>query len=176
VPDIVLDPNSPVSTPKAGPPLVIPPGGPTFDGFKAWVQAVMGVQSTFVPDDTTLQVAYDQALNLAYLQLANIPSQSTSMSIYAQAVYNLGGHYLVEFAIDNPNSTFWTDMRNKFGIYNFTGGITNEAHDQGTGEGIYVLPIFAGLTMMGLQFLKTPWGRAYLAIAGQWGPIWGLTP
>jgi len=158
-----------------GPPLVIPPGSPTFEGFQAWVTAVMQVPNTAMPDVTTLQVAYDQALNLAYLGLAYVPSQSTTMSIYAQAVYNLGGHYLVEFAMDNPNSTFWTDLRNKFGIYNFTGGLVNQAHDQGTGEGMYILPIFAGLTMMGLQMLKTPWGRAYLAIAGQWGPLWGIT-
>jgi hypothetical protein len=173
MPDIVVNPNAPVS--KVGPPLVIPPGNPTFDGFKAWVAAVMAVPDASMPDDTTLQVAYDQALNLAYLQFANIPSQSTTMSIYAQAVYNLGGHYLVEFAMDNPGSTFWTDLRNKFGIYNFTGGLTNQAHDQGTGEGMYILPQFAGLTLLGLQLLKTPWGRAYLAFAGQWGPIWGLT-
>jgi hypothetical protein len=160
---------------RVGPPLVIPPGDPTIEGFTAWVQAVMGVTTGDMPDPTTLQVAFDQALNLAYLGLAGVPSQATSMSVYAQAVYNLGGHYLVEFAVDNPNSTFWSDLRNKFGIYNFTPGLTNQAHDQGTGEGLYILPIFAGMTMLGLQLLKTPWGRAYLAFAGSWGPIWGLT-
>jgi hypothetical protein len=161
--------------PKAGPPLVIPPGDPTIEGFTAWVSAVMGVSAGDMPDPTTLQVAFDQALNLTYLGLQGVPSQVTTMSIYAQAVYNLGGHYLVEFAVDNPNSTFWTDLRNKFGIYNFTGGLTNQAHDQGTGEGMYIFPIFAGMTMLGLQLLKTPWGRAYLAIAGSWGTLWGLT-
>jgi hypothetical protein len=135
----------------------------------------MGVSDIDMPDDTTLQVAFNQALNLAYLGLQSIPSVSASVTIYAQAVYNLGGHYLVEFAIDNPNSTYWTDLRNKFGIYNFTGGLVSQAHDQGTGEGMYILPIFAGMTMMGLQLLKTPWGRAYLAFAGSWGPLWGLT-
>jgi hypothetical protein len=168
--DIVVRP-----APRVGPPLVIPPGDPTIEGFTAWIQAVMGVPTADVPDPTTLQVAFDQALNLAYLGLQGVPSQVTTMSIYAQAVYNLGGHYLVEFAMDNPNSTFWQDLRNKFGIMNFTPGLTNQAHDQGTGEGLYILPIFAGMTMLGLQLLKTPWGRAYLAFAGSWGPIWGLT-
>jgi hypothetical protein len=167
--------NDVAVVPRTGPPLVIPSGDPTFDGFKAWVQSIMGVPTDQVPDDTTLQVAFDQALNLAYLGLQGVPSQSTSMTIYAQAVYNLGGAILVEYAIDNPQSTFWQDLRNRFGIYNFTGGLVNSAHDQGTSEGMYILPQFAGLTMFGLQLLKTPWGRAYLMFAGQWGPIWGIT-
>lgn len=161
---------------RAGLPTPIPPGGPTFDGFKAWVAAVMQVPGAAMPSDDLLQIVYDSALNLAYLGLATIPSQSTSLSIYAQAVYNLGGSILIEYAIDNPNSSYWQDLRNKFGIYNFTGGLTNQAHDQGTGEGLYILPQLAGLTLWGLQLLKTPWGRAYLMIAGQWGPLWGLTP
>jgi len=161
--------------PKADLPVVIPPGDPTFDGFKAWVQAVMGVPTASMPGDQTLQMAFDEALNLAYLGLKSVPSQSTTMTIYAQAVYNLGGAILVEWAVDNPNSTYWQDLRNKFGIYNFTGGIINQTHDQGTGEGTYVLPQFAGLTLWGLQLLKTPWGRAYLMFAGQWGPLWGIT-
>jgi|SRR6516162_8450495 hypothetical protein len=148
---------------------------PTFEGFQAWVAAVMGVSAADMPSDATLQIAYDEAINLAYSELAGIPSRSTSMSIYAMAVYNLGGAILVEYAIDNPNSTYWQDLRNKLGINSFTPGLVNQAHDQGTGEGMYILPQFAGLTMLGLQLLKTPWGRSYLAIAGQWGPIWGLT-
>jgi hypothetical protein len=31
------------------------------------------------------------------------------------------------------------------------------------------------LTIMDLGLLKTPWGQAYLAIAEQFGTIWGLT-
>jgi hypothetical protein len=155
--------------------LAIPPGDPTFEGFQAWVSAVMAVPNEAMPDVSTLQVAYDQSLNLAYIGLQGVPSQSTSLSVYAQAVYNLGGAMLLEFAMDNPNSTFWQDLRNKLGINSFTPGLVNQAHDQGTGEGMYILPIFSGLTMFGLQLLKSPWGRTYLMIAGEWGPLWGIT-
>jgi hypothetical protein len=148
---------------------------PTLAGFTAWVSAVMGVPSGSMPDTTTLTTAYNESLNLAYLGLQGVPSQSATLSIYAMAVYNLGGALLVEIAQDNPNSTFWQDLRNKLNINNFTPGLTNSASDQGTSEGMYILPIFSGLTMLDLQLLKTPWGRAYLAFAGQWGPIWGLT-
>lgn len=161
--------------PKTGPVWTIPSGDPTIEGFTAWVQAVMGVPTGDMPDPTTLQVAFDQAINLAYLGLQSVPTQSTSLTIYAQAVYNLGGAMLLEIAMDNPNSTFWTDLRNKLGISSFVPGLVNQAHDQGTGEGMYILPVFAGLTMLGLQLIKSPWGRNYLMFAGQWGPIWGLT-
>ena len=45
--------------PQVGPPLTIPPGSPTFDGFKAWVSAVMQVPDDQMPDDTTLQLVFD---------------------------------------------------------------------------------------------------------------------
>jgi len=163
------------AVPRAGPPWTIPPGDPTFEGFQAWDLAVMGVPAASMPDVTTLQVAYDQAINLAYLGLQGVPSQSTSMTVYAQAVYNLGGAMLLEFAMDNPNSTFWQDLRNKLGINSFSPGLINQAHDQGTGEGMYILKQLESLTLWGLQLLKSPWGRAYLMYAGEWGPLWGLT-
>jgi hypothetical protein len=149
---------------------------PTFAGFKQWVQTLMGVPVDQIPNDDTLQAAYDEALNLAYYLLAAIPSQPTSPSIYALAVYNLAGSILMEIAVDNPNSTFWEDLRNKFGINSFTPGLINSAHDQHTGEGMVIPPsLLNGLTLFNLQLLKTPWGRRYLMFAGQWGTIWGLT-
>jgi hypothetical protein len=166
------------AAPRAAPPWVIPPGDPTFAGFQAWVAAVMGVPTGAMPDVTTLQVAYDEAVNLAYTGLQGVPSQSTSLSVYAQAVYNLGGAILVEIAQDDPNGqfpTFWSDLRTKLGINSFAPGLINQAHDQGTGDGYYILPQLAGLTLLGLQLIKSPWGRNYLMFAGQWGPLWGLT-
>lgn len=153
----------------------LPPNGPTYNGFVTWVTAVMQVPSNAMPDANTLEAAYCQALNLAYSDLASVPSNCSNITIYTMAVYNLGGAILVEYAQDNPGSTFWSDLRSQLRINDFVPGLVNQAHDQGTGEGMYILPIFSGLTLLGLQLLKTPWGRAYLQFAGQWGPIWGLT-
>lgn len=150
---------------------------PTYAGFLVWVQTLMGVPVDQMPDDATLQAAYDEALNLAYYQLAGIPCQpAPSPTIYALAVYNLAGAILMEIAIDNPDSTFWEDLRTKFGINSFVPGLINQAHDQHTGEGMSIPPqLLNGLTLFDLQLLKTPWGRRYLMFAGQWGTIWGLT-
>jgi len=160
--------------PKTLPPG-LPPGGPTFDGFKWFVTNMMAVPTDAMPDDAQLQIAFDEALNLAYIGLASIPSQPTTPSIYAFAVYNLGCHLLTEFALDTPPSTFWSDLRNKLGLNVFTPGLINQAHDQGTGEGMYILPQLQGMTLFNLQLTKSPWCLKYLMIAGQWGYIWDIT-
>lgn len=158
------------STPYPGPP------DPTYTNFVWWVQNVMAVPDEDVPSDGQMQWAYNQAINLAYWGLTLVPSQPGTPSIYSMAVYNLGGHFLVEFAVDDPGSTYWSDLRQSFGLNSFTPGLINSAHDQGTGEGMAIPPsILNGMTLLDLQLAKTPWGLAYLELAGQWGPIWGIT-
>jgi len=40
---------------------------------------------------------------------------------------------------------------------------------------MYIPDAIKGMTLMDLQLAKSPWGRKYLMIAGQWGSIWGIT-
>jgi hypothetical protein len=166
-----------VIEPTVVPPIGLPPGVPTFAGFKWFVQTIMGVPTGSMPTDDWLQIAYDQSINLTYYALGSVPSQPTTPSIYAFAVYNLGCAFLTEFAQDDPatTSTFWTDLRNKLGLNSFTAGLITSAADQGTAESMYIPEAIKGMTLMDLQLAKTPWGRKYLMIAGQWGTIWGIT-
>lgn len=165
--------------PTVVPPVGLPPGGPTFEGFEWFVANIMGVPTASIPPDDWLQVAYDESVNLTYWALATVPSQITSPSLYAMAVYNLGCALLLEFSIDDPNAdppvTFWNDLRSKLGLNSFSFGIVNSAADQGTSQGMMIPDIFQGMTLMDLQLAKSPWGRKYLMIAGQWGAIWGIT-
>lgn len=166
-------------TPRDVPPMGLPPGGPTFAGFQWFVSNIMAVPTGSVPPDDWLQVAYDEAANLAYWALATVPSQPNSPSIYAFAVYNLGCALLLDFAQDDPTAdpptTFWNDLRTKLGIDSFTFGLINSAADQGTSQSSYIPDQIKGMTLMDLQLAKSPWGRQYLMIAGQWGAIWGIT-
>ena len=163
-------------TPRGTPIITgLPAGDPTFEGFKWFVGSVMGVPPASMPPDNSLIVAYDEATNLAYSELAGVPSQPTSPTVYAFAVYNLGCALLLEFAQDIPPSTFWSDLRNSLGINSFNFGIIESAHDQGTGQASYIPDAVKGMTLMDLQLAKSPWGRKYLMIAGEWGPIWGIT-
>jgi hypothetical protein len=156
-------------------PMGLPDGDPTFAGFQWFVANYMLVPTESIPDDTWLQVAYDQAVNLTYIAIASVPSQITSPSIYAMAVYNLAAALLVEFAQDTPPSTYWSDLRSKLGINSFQFGLITSAADQGTAESMYIPEVIKGMTLLDLQLAKSPWGRMYLMIAGQWGTIWGLT-
>jgi hypothetical protein len=153
----------------------LPPGDPTYDGFEWFVENTMQVPVGAMPSDATMQIAYDQALNLVYWGLQTVPSQPTSPSIYAYAVYNLGAAFLLQLAIDNPGSTYWSDLRNQLGINSIMWGPITSAADQGTSESTYVLDVFRHMTLMDLQLMKSPWGRAYLMFVGQWGSLWGLT-
>jgi hypothetical protein len=174
VPDVL----APV--PEVSPPLGLPPGDPTFAGFQWFVQVYMAVPPQAMPDITVLQACFDQAENLAYYGLQTIPSQPTSPSIYAFAVYNLAAAILAQVAMDDPNApppynTYWANLQQQAGLNNFVAGLINSAADQGTSDGLYILPQLAGMTLFNLQLTKTPWGQQYLVFSGQWGMIWGLT-
>jgi hypothetical protein len=174
MPDVVVRPD-----PTALPPVGLPAGEPTFAGFQWFVTNIMAVPSGSMPPASWLQVAYDEAINLTYWALDTVPSQPTTPSIYAFAVYNLGCAFLLEFAQDDsttqPPGTFWNNLRNSMNINSFLSGLITSAADQGTAESTYIPEQIKGMTLMDLQLAKSPWGRKYLMIAGQWGTIWGLT-
>lgn len=157
---------------------------PTLAGFIEFIRLVMGISTASVPDDSPyIQLAYDTAIAIANLYLKAVPSPSTSPSIYAQAVYNLGGDTLVNIGQDDPDAPIYKDglqffayMRKSFNLYGFVGGVIQSASDEGTSESMVVPDAIKGFTMANLQQLKTPWGRAYMAIAQSYGPaVWGVS-
>ena len=173
MPDLV------VADPKTLPPIGLPAGDPTFTGFQWFVSTIMGVPGASMPPNDWLQIAYDEAINLTYWALDTVPSQPTSPSIYAFAVYNLGCALLLEYAQDDtttqPPLTFWTNLRSNLNINSMNFGLITSAADQGTSESTYIPEAIKGMTLMDLQLAKSPWGRKYLMIIGQWGSIWGIT-
>ena len=173
MPDLV------VADPKTLPPIGLPAGDPTFTGFQWFVSTIMGVPGASMPPNDWLQIAYDEAINLTYWALDTVPSQPTTPSIYAFAVYNLGCALLLEYAQDDtttqPPQTFWTNLRSNLNINSMNFGLITSAADQGTSESTYIPEAIKGMTLMELQLAKSPWGRKYLMIIGQWGSIWGIT-
>lgn len=166
---------------------------PTYPGFVSFLTNVVGVPADQIPSAITpnpppdppivypydaVRFSYDFSLNMTYWWLLAVPSQPTSPSIYAVAVYNLGADTLINYAADIPDSTdptYWSDLRGTFGINSFTGGVINFSSDQSTSEGIAVSDFLKSLTLADLQNLKTPWGRNYLALAQNIGTLWGIT-
>lgn len=158
--------------------------GPSLAGFLIFIRTVMGIPSSALPDGSS---AITYAYNVAFMTVnpliglgVPVPLTVSSWSIYALAVYNLGGDRLINFAPDQPNSAYFATLRGPiadggFGISTFQAGVVQAAGDEGTSDTLLVPEIFKALTLSDLQNLKTPWGREYLAIADNFGTLWGIS-
>lgn len=65
--------------------------------------------------------------------------------------------------------------RAAFGINRVSVGVVTSAGDQGTSTGLLNPEFMQNLTLADLQYLKTPYGQAYVSIAQRFGRLWGLT-
>jgi hypothetical protein len=143
-------------------------------GFTSWVYNVMGVPETALPSDSqSLTFAYCFAIAVVNQALRCVPGP-----LYLAAVYNLGGDNLINYAQDTDSTTpkgFWADLRLQFKITPFVAGVISSTSDQSTAESLEVIEAAKGFLLSDLQNLKTPYGRAYLAIAMKFGSLWGLT-
>jgi len=54
-------------------------------------------------------------------------------------------------------------------------GVVSASSDESTSQTLATPEQYTGYTLANLQQTKTPWGRAYLGIAADWGPVWGLS-
>lgn len=71
---------------------------------------------------------------------------------------------------------YFASARREFKITGFTSGVVASASDLTTSSGLLNPKAFEGMTLMDLNLLTTPYGRAYLSIVQAYGPsVWGLT-
>lgn len=151
--------------------------GPTLAGFNAFVTNIMQISPLVLPPNSPIiEYAYNVAFMIAnpILAAAGCPPNG-QWSIYALAVYNLGGSNLVNFAQDQEGRTYFAELRERLGIAVFTPGVTASSGDAGTSEALLNPEFMRTLTLQNLQSIKDPWGRQYLMFAQSWGPLWGLT-
>lgn len=161
---------------------------PTEAGFLAFIRNIMAIPAPVLPSDSLyIGWSYNVALSFVNetLRVAGAASP-TFPSIYALAVYNLGGDRLVNYAQDVPDAPnvvgsdpplpFFANMRRVLNINAFVSGVIQSASDESTSESMVVPDFMKGLTFRDLQMTKTPWGREYLGIAQDYGPsVWGIT-
>lgn len=151
--------------------------GPTLAGFIAFLRA-SGIAVAYLPDNAAvIATAYSIATALVNAELASLPSgDPTQPTLYTLAVYNLAADRVVNYADDVADSTFFTDLRARFSIATFIPGVTASSGDSGTSQSRLNPEFMSQLTMRDLQTLKTPYGRAYMEIAHDYGPsIWGIS-
>lgn len=143
----------------------------------------MGITTTILPNGSTwFTLAYCVAK-----EIVNTAICQASPLLYQLAVYNLAGSNLLNYAQDpmpivpyppNSDSTlgFFAYTRKDLNLLGFVSGVIAAAADETTSESLVVPEQFKDWTMANLQQAKDPYGRAYLGIAGDYGPAaWGLT-
>jgi hypothetical protein len=70
---------------------------------------------------------------------------------------------------------YFANVRRQFKMSAFVPGVIASSSDLSTSASMDNPAFMQGLTLFDLQLLKTPFGRAYAAIAMRYGTIWGLT-
>jgi hypothetical protein len=151
--------------------------GPTLAGFLDFTRGVMRIDPLYLPDGSpVIGYAFDVAssvVNQALCAVRSPPDQP--WSIYAMAVYNLGGSNLVNYAQDQPGRTFFDDLRRGLGIAKFQAGVVSSTGDGGTSVALLNPEFMRTMTLANLQQLKDPWGRQYLMFAQDYGTLWGIS-
>lgn len=158
---------------------------PTLAGFTAWIfGSGMGVPTAYLAaDDPNIALCYEISLETVRLGFSCI-----APAIYQMMVYNLGGHYMAQFAqdpsplpdppfiiSDGQPYGFWSYLRKTSGLNGFISGIVQASSDEGTSVSL-VAPKWAdNLTAGQLQLTNSPWGRVYLGWAQDAGTAWGIS-
>ena len=159
------------------------PTQPNVTDYASYLYGEVGIQVGCLPTNSnwiplTLSIAVatvNQALG-AVASPVNAALGTITVSPYVQAVYNLAADTLYNLAMDVPGQSYFTDKRREWKLLEPQVGVYASASDQGTSGGVLNPEQLRTLTLANLQQLKTPWGRAYLALAQAYGPaLWGLT-
>lgn len=154
---------------------------PTLAGFLDFVRTYMGITALVLPDNSpVIEMSYCIALEIVYE-----PIQCASPRLYNLAVYNCAGSTLLSYAQDLPDAAifpgsqpplpFFEYYRALWNINGFMTGVVQASADEATSQSLIVMEAAKNFTLGNLQFLKDPYGRAYLAIAQDAGDIWGLS-
>ena len=144
---------------------------PTLAGYIAWIYSVIGIPPTELPSNSPVIA---MSFNIS-LEIVNLALSQVSPTIYELAVYNLAGDSLLNYAPNQPNSTYFSELRQQLDLTGFVPGVISGSSDESTSQTILTPDAMKNLTLMDLQNLKTPYGRQYLAFAQAYGTLWGLT-
>lgn len=141
----------------------------------------MGITTTVLPDASpVIEMSFCVALEIVYEAI-----QCTSPRLYNLAIYNCAGSTLLSYAPDvsnappfpgsDPPLPYFAYYRALWNINGFVTGVVQASADESTSQSLVVMEAAKNFTLGNLQFLKDPYGRAYLAIAQDAGDIWGLS-
>jgi len=141
--------------------------------FTTFLQETVGIPVTALPPTSPIistAFTYAQAIVPCFLiQVAGQP-------IYDLAVYYAGASFVLNWAPDQPEMSWFADYRKDNGLASSNiGVVVGSASDQGSSVTFVVPDWVKNASMADLQWLKDPYGRALLGILQQLGTLWGLT-
>lgn len=145
---------------------------PTLAGYLQFLRDVVGVPVSALPDDSPyISLTFNAAIEIVWTPFTCMGFPD----VYMQAVYNLAAHMLVCMAPDQTGSTFFADLRKKCGVNNFQPGLIQSSSDENTSQSWMIPDVFKKATLAELGYLKTPWGRDYMALAQRPFPEGGMS-
>lgn len=138
---------------------------PTLAGFITFTVDVMEIDPLYLPADSPVIVfAFQVACEAVNGALRSLPF------LYEQAVYNLAGDLLLNFAQDQSGRDFFRKTRAELGITKFTPGMIASTSDAPSSTSLLNIEAMKNFTLSDLQRTKTFYGRTYLEIAQNYGP------
>lgn len=144
---------------------------PTLAGFNAFVANTMQVPANIIAENTQqISDSFDVAVEIVLDAIASV-----SGSMYTIAVYNLAADTFINFGQDPAGKAFFVPLRKKLKIGEFAAGVVAATSDETTGTTLLNPEAMKTFMLSDLQTLKTPYGRAYLAIAQRYGTLWGIS-
>lgn len=151
------------------------PNTPNIPDYTLFLADGVGIDPVYLPPSSPfIGYAFNQAMGL----VINIPTLNSGID-YTRAVYNCAAHIQMEITPDQQVSgvpyTFFKDSRKVYDLLLPTSGLVQSTSDEGTSTTFAVPDALAQLTLHDLDFMKTPWGRRYLAFLQAFGGIWGLS-
>ena len=150
------------------------PAAPNLADFTLFIENSLEIPTGALPANSPwLGYAFNQAMALV-LQVPTVTAIE-----YVLAVYNCGAHILIKITPDQPGLSYFKNLRGNgptgYGLLALTPGVVASSSDQGTSQTLTSPEAFKNLTLGDLDFIRTPWGRSYLAYAQDFGTIWGLS-
>lgn len=144
---------------------------PNTNDLYTFLTTVAGVPTSALPSNSVylpwaLSYAEEKTLMVLY---------AVGQDYYCFAVYCLATSFLINWCPDQPGQTYFADLRKTWDLTGFIGGTVQSSADQATSESLLAPDFLKGLTLGQLQALRDPFGRQWLAMQADNGPIWGIS-
>ena len=144
---------------------------PNTTDLYTFLQTIVQVPTAALPSTSpylswALSYAEEQTLLVLY---------AIGQDYYCFAVYLLATSFLINWCPDQTGQTYFQALRASWNLTGFVGGTIQSSADEGTSESLLAPDFLKGLTLANLQQLKDPYGRQFLSMCQDLGPIWGIS-